>query len=102
VQSVYINSVSGPKQYGFNPAEWDKFKNEDVSLLRKAENTQFFQIIRIDGNELEYKAYTAAGQLYDGFTLRKADDGSKIIEQMDNLPATRMFDTTEPYTREGL
>lgn len=102
VQSVYINSVSGPKQYGFNTNEWDRFSAENVSLMRKGENTQFFQVINIDGNELVYQAYMTTGDLYDGFTLRKAADGTKTIEQMEQLPATRLFENTEAYQRKGL
>jgi 3',5'-cyclic AMP phosphodiesterase CpdA len=102
VSSVFVNSVSGPKQYEFNEEGWDHFKKHDVTLQRQAENTQFYQVIHIDGNTLVYKAYTAAGTLYDGFTLRKKDDGSKIMEQMENLPATRLFKNTGRYTKDGM
>lgn len=63
---VYVVSVSGPKMYTLNFEEW---------LERVASNTQLYQIIEVDGNRLNYKAYTATGKLYDEFELRKRGNG---------------------------
>ena len=68
---IYVNSVSGPKMYEFMEGGWDVYRPEGVVLDRKAENTQFFQVIRIEGMSLVYKAYMANGELYDAFELRK-------------------------------
>lgn len=102
IQTVYVNSVSGPKQYEFQKNGWDDFAADNVNLIQKAENTQFFQVITIDGKKIDYKAYTAAGELYDSFVLKKDDTGSKTIIQGEAIANTRMFKNTEPYHREGM
>ena len=75
--TMYVVSVSGPKMYDISDREW---------MSRKAQNTQLFQVITIRGDTLNYKAYTAAGALYDVFDLVKQMDGSN--ELIDKTPAT--------------
>ncbi|MFN0100630.1 MAG: fibronectin type III domain-containing protein [Bryobacteraceae bacterium] len=60
--TVYVVSVSGPKMYSLEHEPW---------MQRAAEDTQLYQIIRVDGERLEYEARTARGVLYDAFTLTK-------------------------------
>lgn len=60
--TVYVVSVSGPKMYELGKRDF---------MRSSAENTQLYQIIHIDGNELTYEARTATGRLYDSFRLRK-------------------------------
>ncbi len=60
--TVYVVSVSGPKMYDLNRNDWMK---------RAAEDTQLYQIIKVEGGRLRYEARTAVGELYDGFELRK-------------------------------
>jgi len=62
--TVYVVSVSGPKMYSLEPEPW---------MHRKAEDTQLYQIIRVDGKQLRYEARTARGVLYDAFTLTKVN-----------------------------
>ena len=40
-------------------------------MKRVAEDTQLYQVIRIDGDRLFYESRTAIGELYDGFILEK-------------------------------
>lgn len=70
--TVYVVSVSGSKQYQQDAEPW-----WDLGLT----NTQLWQAITIDGNELEYKAYDASGTLADQFTLTKKNNGNKIITE---------------------
>lgn len=78
--TVYVVSVSGPKMYDIGKPTRDEFE-------RVAEDTQLFQIITIDGNELRYQARTATGQPYDGFTLvKQAGAANQLIEQVPNTP----------------
>ena len=98
VAMMFVNSVSGAKMYPFREGGWDDYAEEGVVLQRKAENTQFFQVIEIDGNTLRYEALTALGEHYDGFAMTKDADGSKRLERgprstMDE----RRFDNSEPY-----
>jgi hypothetical protein len=76
---IYVVSVSGPKMYQLSFEEW---------LERGASNTQLYQIISVDGKRLEYKAYTATGELYDAFELVKRRSGmNDFIDQAPlNVP----------------
>ncbi len=65
VGTVYVVSVSGPKMYDIT--------NE--AFVRTAEDTQLYQIIEVDGDELRFEARTATGRLYDAFTLKKRGYG---------------------------
>lgn len=65
VGTVYVVSVSGPKMYDIT----------SEIFVRTAEDTQLYQIINVDGNELHYQALTATGNLYDSFVLKKWDRG---------------------------
>ncbi len=60
--TVYVVSVSGPKMYNLSPS---------TIMKRVAEDTQLYQVIRIDGDKLLYESRTAVGDLYDGFVLEK-------------------------------
>ena len=73
--TVYVVSVSGPKMYEVNARPM---------MRRTAQNTQLYQIITIDGDDLRYKACTATGKLYDAFTLRKRS--GQINELVEQLP----------------
>lgn len=75
--TVYVVSVSGPKLYEVSDDPW---------MARRAQNTQLFQLITLEGNELLYRAFTAAGELYDSFELKKGNDG--VNQLTDKIPAT--------------
>jgi 3',5'-cyclic AMP phosphodiesterase CpdA len=75
--TVYVVSVSGPKMYNLTRETW---------MVRAAEDTQLFQVIRIAGDKLSYESRTARGVLYDAFELRKSRGGpNKLINR---IPAT--------------
>jgi acid phosphatase type 7 len=62
--TLYVVSSSGPKYYVANPRY--------QSLMAKtAVDQSMFQVISVNGNKLEYKAYTAASTLFDSFELVK-------------------------------
>jgi 3',5'-cyclic AMP phosphodiesterase CpdA len=64
--TVYAVSVVGPKQYDLERKPW---------MVRTAEDTQLFQVIRVNGNKLTYESRTATGELYDAFELNKGSGG---------------------------
>lgn len=98
VSTMFVNSVSGPKQYNFRENDWDGYADDDVVLVRKAENTQFYQVITIDGDELTYEARTATGKLYDDFVMKKDRRGQKrIIKGSASTMETRLFANTGEY-----
>lgn len=75
--TMYVVSVSGPKQYDISDDPW---------MDRRAANTQLFQIITIKGNTLTYGAYTATGELYDAFDLVKtANAPNKLVNKIPEI-----------------
>jgi hypothetical protein len=58
---IYVVSVAGSKMYE-SDAPW-----ADVT----GQNTQLYQLIDIDNNQIKYRALSADGQPYDEFTITK-------------------------------
>ena len=69
--TVYVTSVSGPKQYGLDRKQILAYKSQGYRSDKTAEQTQFFQVITIEDNTLEYIAYTVLGDEYDRATIIK-------------------------------
>lgn len=62
--TVYIVSVSGPKEYIVNR------RFEDL-MVKVSTGRQLYQVISLDENLLKYESFTATGELYDSFELQK-------------------------------
>lgn len=78
--TVYVVSNAGPKMYEVG-------ENKDW-MVKKASMVQMFQVITLEGDKMEYKAYMADGTLYDAFRLKKEEGKRSAIEE-DYLPATK-------------
>lgn len=79
--TVYVVSVSGPKMYDLGKRPF---------MRRTAEDTQLYQVVSIDGDQLSYKAFTATGDLYDAFRLTKQDgQPNQLTEQIPDTPELR-------------
>jgi 3',5'-cyclic AMP phosphodiesterase CpdA len=63
---VFTVSVVGAKQYRLS-------EEAKATMKPVGEDTQLFQVIRVDGGHLRYEARTATGRLYDAFEL--VDEG---------------------------
>jgi hypothetical protein len=63
-----VLSVAGTKQYRAGP-------DALATMAPVAEDTQLFQVLRLDGDVMRYEARTATGQLYDAFELH--DEGAR-------------------------
>lgn len=74
--TMYVVSVSGPKMYDVSNDAW---------MDRKARNTQLFQIISIDDDVLSFQSFTANGELYDAFDLKKRK--GKLNQLINRIPA---------------
>ncbi|MHC1670782.1 metallophosphoesterase [Stenotrophomonas maltophilia] len=66
----YVVTVAGPKQYRLS----DEARR---TMAPVAEDTQLFQVLRIDPQHLRYEARTVTGQLYDAFELHRDASGGK-------------------------
>jgi len=76
--TVYVVSVSGPKQYPLQK-KWN--------VSREASGVQLFQVVHVDPREIRYESRLATGELYDAFTLSKdAAGASHLIEQAPQSP----------------
>jgi acid phosphatase type 7 len=75
--TVYVVSVAGPKMYEVSADPW---------MDRRAGNTQLFQIITIKGDLLTYQAFSATGELYDAFDLKKR--GNRTNKMVNKIPTT--------------
>ncbi len=91
--TVYVVSVCGAKMYELTPQEW---------MDRKAENTQLFQVVTLDQDQLEYKSYTADGNIYDAFRLVKTVEGqpNKLTELPVEVQQELRFETTKPNSNQ--
>ena len=79
--TMYVVSVSGPKMYELGRRPF---------MRRAAEDTQLYQIITVDGDQLRYEARTANGTPYDAFTLRKRPgQPNELIDRIPDTPELR-------------
>ncbi|MEC3905751.1 metallophosphoesterase family protein [Tamlana sp. 2201CG12-4] len=69
--TVYVTSVSGPKQYGLDHEQMKTYAADGYQPDKSAEQTQFFQVITVEDNKLTYVAYTALGEEYDRAVIIK-------------------------------
>tara|TARA_B100000989_G_scaffold265821_1_gene218925 strand:+ start:92 stop:1498 length:1407 start_codon:yes stop_codon:yes gene_type:complete len=69
--TIYVTSVSGPKQYYLDKEHIKTYLKDGYQLDRSAEQTQFFQVIEVDDNKLTYVAYNALGEEYDRAVIAK-------------------------------
>lgn len=81
---VYVVSVSGPKLSKVSDKEW---------MQVKGSNIQLFQEISIEENRLHYKAFTADGELFDEFKIKKRANGkSEFIELYPKINSFQMME----------
>ncbi len=62
--TVYMVSVSGPKQYNLASKYFDLY-------AKMADHKQLFQIVNVSRNRLQVQTFTVTGQLLDEFELKK-------------------------------
>ena len=69
--TVYVTSVSGPKQYALDPEQIKSYAVDGYENDKTGEQTQFFQVITIENETLSYVAYTVLGDEYDRAVIKK-------------------------------
>jgi len=74
--TMYVVSVSGPKQYELERENW---------MARAAADTQLYQVIRVDPAKIRFEARTARGGLYDAFELRKGKP-NRLVNLIPKTP----------------
>ncbi len=90
--TVYVVSVSGPKQSKLRKDRW---------MTRGGENTQLYQVITVSGNTLQYRAMTAVGELYDAFDLvKQMDKPNKLIDRAPQSPERQWKNTLKKKDKD--
>jgi hypothetical protein len=80
--TVYVVSVSGPKMY--------ELGEQSTWAGRRAENTQLYQIVHVEGERLRFEARTVVGEIYDAFDLVKQENGrSRLVDRAPRTPERR-------------
>ena len=82
-KTLYVTSVSGPKQYDIDIDQIKNYQADGYKPDKLAEQTQFFQVISVENDELIYSAYTALGNIYDKAIIKK--DFSTGLKTISNL-----------------
>ncbi len=86
--TIYVVSVSGPKMYEVSLEKW---------MDRTAENTQLYQVITVNNDQVLFKAITVTGEVYDMFELRKQPGKpNSLLNLKTNLNPERHFNNTFP------
>ncbi|MEM6642640.1 MAG: metallophosphoesterase family protein [Bacteroidota bacterium] len=85
LQTIYVTSVSGPKQYQLDTLQLASYASQGYQLDSSGEQTQFYQVIEVKDYQLSYVAYTALGDVYDQFTIQKDfETGKKQLVGKDD------------------
>ncbi|GAA4270765.1 metallophosphoesterase family protein [Aquimarina gracilis] len=71
--TTYVVSVSGRKMYSISDHPW---------MDKKGKNIQLYQVITVDNNILNFKAYTLDDELFDHFELMKKKNHVNILKEL--------------------
>lgn len=69
--TIYVTSVSGPKQYDLDLDQLETYSSDGYKVVKTGEQTQFFQVITVEGSSLTYVAYNTLGEEYDRAVIIK-------------------------------
>ncbi|MDZ8119848.1 metallophosphoesterase family protein [Pontiella agarivorans] len=102
-KTLYVVSVSGPKQYPTQKEFLKQYEPEHYEPVRRGENSQFFQVIEVGNDELVYEAYIATGERYDRAVIRKnhRTGKKKIRQDFEEIEQRTMINTIE-YSKKDL
>ena len=97
--TVYVTSIAGSKMMPIRKDRWSDY--DDIVLKRGAENTQLYQVVRVEYDTMRYRAYTVTGERYDAFDLvkRPGDAPNALIDRVPADASERTFDNTIPYEK---
>lgn len=71
--TTYVVSVSGRKMYDLSDHKW---------MDRKGRDIQLYQIITVDQQTLNFKAYTLDDELFDHFELVKREKNGNLLKEL--------------------
>lgn len=79
---VYVVTVAGPYQNAIRFPEW---------IERAGSSLQLYQIIDVTPQSLRYVSKTVTGEIYDGFTIEKEQNGRLKFTSDEGLPAESLI-----------
>jgi len=71
LSTVYVTSVSGPKQYELDDEQLKAYAKNGYRRDKAGEQSQFYQVITVEKKNLTYVAYTVLGEEYDRAIITK-------------------------------
>ena len=68
-------------------------------MSRIGQDKQLYQVITVDPGDLKYQSFTASGELYDSFELKKDSSGQTQLIEHDGAatPASTSACTSTGY-----
>ena len=84
--------MAGPKQYRLSDYA-------RTTMKPVGEDTQLYQVLRIDPQRLVYESRTATGRLYDAFELVREGGSKRLVEREAGRIAPR--DCARPVSPKG-
>ncbi|BCJ69944.1 purple acid phosphatase family protein [Polymorphospora rubra] len=74
---AYVVSVSGGKMYALNNGQ--NWTGNGAEVRSTSQNTQLYQMIDVDKDQIRFEARYANGEHHDGFIIRKNDSGERTV-----------------------
>ena len=87
--TIYCTSVASPKQYPWNP-------RYEYVMSRIGQDKQLYQIISVEPDKLKYQSFTASGEAYDSFELKKDSAGQTQLLEYDGAASRPSVSATRP------
>ena len=100
VDTVFIITASSTKRGESKVDGWQRFSDEeggDYVLTRSGDNVPLFAVFDLEGDTLTYRAVDALGEVYDGFTLTKSENGKTLRNADEASEPEKNYDNTAPY-----
>ncbi|TDB94265.1 metallophosphoesterase family protein [Micromonospora fluostatini] len=77
---AYVVSVSGGKMYQLNAGQ--NWTGNGAEVTSTSQNTQLYQLIDVQSDQIRFEARYANGEHHDGFLIRKNDAGERTVNEL--------------------
>ncbi|KXK60618.1 hypothetical protein AWW66_17825 [Micromonospora rosaria] len=77
---AYVVSVSGGKMYQLNNGQ--NWTGNGAEVTSTSQNTQLYQLIDVQSDQIRFEARYANGEHHDGFLIRKNDAGERTVNEL--------------------
>ena len=76
---VYMVTIAGPKMYVPDDLATNNWITNGANLRSMNRDTQMYQTVDVTADEIHVESRKVTGELFDGFTISKSDDGVKLV-----------------------